>query len=52
MGIKQLHNYNLRKLPNKYGDVSVMYIQASFNQKKRNYIQTSFPLLLLKEVWI
>ena len=24
MGIKQLYNDNLRKLPNKYGDVSVM----------------------------
>ena len=24
MGIKQLHNDNLRKLPNEYGDVSVM----------------------------
>ena len=26
MGIKQLYNDNLRKLPNKYGDVSVMLI--------------------------
>ena len=25
MGIKQLYNYNVRKLPNEYGDVSVMY---------------------------
>ena len=25
MGIKQLYNDNLRKLPNKYGDVSVMF---------------------------
>ena len=24
MGIKQLYNDNLRKLPNKYGDVPVM----------------------------
>ena len=24
MGIKQLYNDNLRKLPDKYGDVSVM----------------------------
>ena len=24
MGIKQLYNDNLRKLPNKYGDVSIM----------------------------
>ena len=26
MGIKQLYNDNLRKLPNKYGDVSVMCV--------------------------
>ena len=25
MGIKQLYNDNLRKLPNEYGDVSVMH---------------------------
>ena len=25
MGTKQIHNDNLRKLPNEYGDVSVMY---------------------------
>ena len=24
MGIKQLHNDNLQKLPNKYGDISIM----------------------------
>ena len=27
MGIKQLSNDNLRKLPNEYGDVSVMYLK-------------------------
>ena len=27
MGIKQLYNDNLRKLPNEYGDVSVMKIK-------------------------
>ena len=26
MGIKQLYNDNLRKLPNEYGDVSVMIV--------------------------
>ena len=26
MGIKQLYNNNLRKLPNEYGDVSVMML--------------------------
>ena len=28
MGIKQLYNDNLRKLPNEYGDVSVMFRQG------------------------
>ena len=26
MGIKQLYNDHLRKLPNEYGDVSVMFV--------------------------
>ena len=30
MGIKQLYNDNLRKLPNEYGDVSVMVFQVLF----------------------
>ena len=30
MGIKQLYNDNLRKLPNEYGDVSVMNFSDSF----------------------
>ena len=33
MGIKQLYNDNLRKLPNEYGDISVMmylkYLQCT-----------------------
>ena len=36
MGIKQLYNDNLRKLPNEYGDVSVMlniYILGVFTEK-------------------
>ena len=28
MGITQLYNDNLRKLPNEYGDVSAMYVLA------------------------
>ena len=28
MGIKQLYNDNLRTLPNEYGDVSVMSLEA------------------------
>ena len=30
MGIKYLYNDNLRKLPNEYGDVSVMQIAKIF----------------------
>ena len=30
MGIKQLYNDNLRKLPNEYGDVSVMFYLKNF----------------------
>ena len=30
MGIKQLYNDNLRKLPNEYGDVSVMVFKIFF----------------------
>ena len=39
MGIKQLYNDNLRKLPNEYGDVSVMH------QNKR---QAKFCFLVLR----
>ena len=39
MGIKQLYNHNLQKLPNHYGDVSVMKIleniQVSVNMIDR-----------------
>ena len=35
MGIKQLYNDKLRKLPNEYGDVSVM-IDFHYNKKKYN----------------
>ena len=39
MGIKQLYNHNLQKLPNEYGDVSVMKIleniQVSVNMIDR-----------------
>ena len=31
MGIKQLYNDNLRKLPNEFGDVSVMFGGFSAN---------------------
>ena len=31
MGIKQLYNDNLRKLPNEYGDVSVMVSSETFS---------------------
>ena len=32
MGIKQLYNDNLRKLPNEYGDVSVMLYKINLNK--------------------
>ena len=31
MGIKQLYNDNLGKLPNEYGDVSVIVSSVQFN---------------------
>ena len=31
MGIIQLYNDNLRKLPNEYGDVSVMFAQTVYS---------------------
>ena len=43
MGIKQLYNDNLRKLPNEYGDVSVM-------RNMRNKTVLCYPLYLLQAV--
>ena len=37
MGIKQLYNDNLRKVPNEYGDVSLMNILKYPEKKKKNY---------------
>ena len=34
MGIKQLYNDNLRKLPNKYGDVSVMLFSGTVRSRR------------------
>ena len=34
MGIKQLNNDNLRKLPNEYGDVSVMSMHENWPSKR------------------
>ena len=43
MGIKQLYNDNLRKLPNEYGDVSVMsYIKDIY---KDNIISWNLSIL-------
>ena len=36
MGIKQLYNYNLRNLPNEYGDVSVMFFQFYYKVLGKN----------------
>ena len=38
MGIKQLYNDNLRKLPNKYGHVSVMDNLDELISKKQNQL--------------
>ena len=35
MGRQQLYNDNLRKLPNEYGDVSVMFAEVQILEKKK-----------------
>ena len=37
MGIKQLYNDNLRKLPNEYGDVSVMSSETDIGDYESGY---------------
>ena len=37
MGIKQLYNDNLRKLPNKYGDVSIMILHLVCYEERAFY---------------
>ena len=39
MRIKQLYNDNLRKLPNEYGDVSVMYVINTFVKRTPGHWQ-------------
>ena len=40
MGIKQLYNDNLRKLPNEYGDVFVMKkITQLKNESEKGYVK-------------
>ena len=47
MGIKQLSNDNLRKLPNEYGDVSVMrFVAGNYNYETR-----SIPGILEQLKW-
>ena len=47
MGIKQFYNDNLRKLPNKYGDVSVMneYAIQEFKKVKLYGFQSDLVFL-------
>ena len=52
MGIKQLYNDNLRKLPNEYGDVSVMNRDIDFlflvlcqNKQNRKILTNSVTML-------
>ena len=40
MGIKQLYNYNLQKLPNEYGDVSVMWLPCYPKKRTKSLGQT------------
>ena len=40
MGIKQLYNDNLRKLPNEYGDVSVMVKPSILTTGKNGSVST------------
>ena len=49
MGIKQLYNDNLRKLPNKYGDVSVMSWRFKKMPKKWYILDKVFWLKELSE---
>ena len=42
MGIKQLYNDNLRKLPNEYGDVSVMLYLVRFFTNSRLFASVLF----------
>ena len=54
MGIKQLYNYNFRKLPNEYGDIPVMLRKAKFMFKiskssTPSYINAIFTLRPINE---
>ena len=54
MGIKQLYNDNLRKLPNEYGDVSVMNIVdwAVKSQSRYWYFSNLSPINMHKTYYI
>ena len=47
MGIKQLYNDNLRKLPNEYGDVSVMGWRVNFSTFLNEKKNSNFPKFLI-----
>ena len=50
MGIKELYNDNVRKLPNEYGDVSVMQCSARKDLKfKRNCHLRYWPTVVLMD---
>ena len=42
MGIKQLYNDNLQKLPNEYGDVSIMHVSVENFKKSHLVTQPAF----------
>ena len=49
MGIKQLYNDNLRKLPNEYGDVSVMNSSCEYFDKMLNDVLDKIINWLMKK---
>ena len=47
MGIKQLYNDNLRKLPNEYGDISVMRSKTTEVEPETTFLYQSKAITLL-----
>ena len=56
MGIKQLYNDNLRKLPNEYGDVSVMFDKfgsgSICNLTAGCLMASGQKLFKINEIWV
>ena len=52
MGIKQLYNDNLRKLPNEYGDVSIMINDSFIEQIDMHYYPTHCFKVQMTKIYI